>query len=116
MHPKRSDVMTFVKQIWTFILIKHQSIHTSIVSWQSEGELESQNHTHVLYESGLDYMSHLCQKKWTEITFSDWYQIPHLLATLFSCDIGSYTVGKGYFFHHDQSKDVAQPMCAIFGE
>jgi hypothetical protein len=87
--------MTFVKQRWTFVLIKHQSIHTSIVSWQSEGELESQNHTHVLYESGLDYMSHLCQKKWTEITFSDWYQILRLLATLFSYDIGSYAVGKG---------------------
>jgi hypothetical protein len=87
--------MTFVKQRWTFILIKHQSIHTSIASWQSEGQLESQNHTYVLYESSIDYMSHLCQKKWTEITFSGWYQIPHLLATLFSCDIGSYAVGKG---------------------
>jgi hypothetical protein len=87
--------MTFVKQRWTFVLIKHQSIPTSIVSWQSEGELEIQNHTHVLYESSLDYVSHLCQKKWTEIAFSDWYQIPQLLATLFSCDIGSYAVGKG---------------------
>jgi hypothetical protein len=91
MHPKRSDVITFVKQKWTFILIKH----TSLVSWQSEGELESQNHTHVLYESNLDYVSHLHQKEWIEIAFSDWYQIPHLLATLFSCDIESYAVGKG---------------------
>jgi hypothetical protein len=95
MHPKRSDVVTFVKQRWTFVLIKHQSLHTNLVRGQFKGELNSQKHTHVLYESIPDYVSHLHQKKWTEIAFSDWYQIPHLLATLFSCDIGSYAVGKG---------------------
>jgi hypothetical protein len=95
MQPKRSHVMTFVKQRWTFVLIKHQSIHTSLVSWQSEGDLKSQNHTHDLYKSAPDYVSHLHEKKWTEIAFSDWYQIPLLLVTLFSCDVGSYAVGKG---------------------
>jgi hypothetical protein len=69
MHAKTSDVITFVKQRWTFVHIKHQSIPSSLVSWQSEGELKSQNHTHVLYKSGPDYVSHLHQKKWTVIAF-----------------------------------------------
>jgi hypothetical protein len=72
MHPKRSDVMTFVKQRWTFILIKHQSLYTNHVNGQFEGELNSQKHTHALSMSGPDYVSHSHQKKWPEMAFSNW--------------------------------------------
>jgi hypothetical protein len=37
MHPKRFNIVTFVRQKWTFILIKHQSVHTNIVSYDLEG-------------------------------------------------------------------------------